>query len=165
MLIRLLISWGSIFFWFLTKNRRSPKKFKVEKKWFLMPKIKNTGPLTYLDGFCSSNFKKNDIFLKKKFRLLYFFWTDNFIGTVEAAAFVFIIQKIPTKVVYFFACGFYLLRLTNILLWRWCLNFFFALLARSGRSKNNFLQFLVSFVDILVDFQNKESYNRRGNLK
>ena len=42
---------------------------------------------------------------------------------------------------------------------------FFALLARSGRSKNNFLQFFVFFVDILVEFQNKESYNRRGNLK
>ena len=41
---------------------------------------------------------------------------------------------------------------------------FVALLARSGRSKNNFLQFLVFFVDILVEFQNRESYNRRGNL-
>ena len=42
---------------------------------------------------------------------------------------------------------------------------FVALLARSGRSKNNFFQFLVFFVDILVEFQNKESYNRRGDLK
>ena len=42
---------------------------------------------------------------------------------------------------------------------------FVALLARSGRSKNNFLQFLVFFVDISVEFQNKESYNRRGDLK
>ena len=42
---------------------------------------------------------------------------------------------------------------------------FVALLARSGRSKNNFLQFLVFFVDISMEFQNKESYNRRGDLK
>ena len=42
---------------------------------------------------------------------------------------------------------------------------FVALLARSGRSKNNFLQFLVFLVDISVEMQNKESYNRRGDLK
>ena len=42
---------------------------------------------------------------------------------------------------------------------------FAALLARWGRSKNNFLQFFVFFVDISVEFQNKESYNRRGDLK
>ena len=42
---------------------------------------------------------------------------------------------------------------------------FVALLARSGRSKNNFLQFLVFLVDISVELQNKESYNRRGDLK
>ena len=34
---------------------------------------------------------------------------------------------------------------------------FVALLARSGRSKNNFLQFLIFFVDISVEFQNKET--------
>ena len=39
---------------------------------------------------------------------------------------------------------------------------FVALLARSGRSKNNFLQFLLFFVNILVKIQNKKSYNRRG---
>ena len=33
---------------------------------------------------------------------------------------------------------------------------FVALLARSGRSKNNFLQFLIFFVDISEEFQNKE---------
>ena len=32
-------------------------------------------------------------------------------------------------------------------------------------SKNKFLHFLVFFVDILVEIQNKESYNRRGDLK
>ena len=42
---------------------------------------------------------------------------------------------------------------------------FVALLARSGRSKNNFLQFLAFLVDISVELQNKESYNRRGDLK
>ena len=34
---------------------------------------------------------------------------------------------------------------------------FVALLARSGRSKNNFLKFLIYFVDISVEFQNKET--------
>ena len=42
---------------------------------------------------------------------------------------------------------------------------FVALLARSGRSKNIFLQFLVIFVNISLEFQNKEIYNRRGDLK
>ena len=42
---------------------------------------------------------------------------------------------------------------------------FVALLASSGRSKNNFLQFLVFFVDILVEFHNKESFNRHGDLE
>ena len=65
-----------------------------------MLKIKNTGPLTYINGICRSNFKKSDIFFEKKISdFCIFFWTDNFIGTVLAAAFVFIFQKIPTKVV------------------------------------------------------------------
>ena len=42
---------------------------------------------------------------------------------------------------------------------------FVALLARSGRSKNNFFPIFGFFVDILVEFHNKESFNRHGDLK
>ena len=136
------------FFWFLTKNRQSPKNFKVEKKWFSMPKIKISDPLTYINDFGAQILRKNAFFSEKKIpTLVIFFWTDNFIGNVYGDAFVFIFNKTPIKFGECFACGFAAVNKHPFM--KLALELFFvALLKGRGGQKTvfrNFFGFLLIF--------------------
>ena len=68
-----------------------------------MLKFKNIEPLTYIDGFWSSNCKKNDIFLKKKKfpTLVIFFEQITLSGTSRELHLSFYFKKIHSKLAKF----------------------------------------------------------------
>ena len=128
------------------KNRLSPKKIKVEKKWFLTPKTKNSDPLTYLDVIWSSHVKRNGIFSKKKFSdICNFFWTDNFIGKVKGAAFFLYFKKFHSKLANFFhvvfTCCAKQMSFYEVCAW----NFLWCAFSKVGEVKKQFFLFFGIF--------------------